>query len=76
VARYWCRHQDCREPYDHPGGTLPPICPACDHVAAWGTRVDASPIPVPVKKAPGRVLFDLTANDRKLLKRLRIRMEE
>jgi len=45
-------------------------------VAAWGTRVDASPIPVPVKKAPGRVLFDLTANDRKLLKRLRIRMEE
>jgi hypothetical protein len=56
-----CRH--CQQAYRHVTGTLPDACPTCGQESDWSA--------VTVEHEP-RVPFNLSRNDRKFLKSIRI----
>lgn len=63
----YCKHEDCRIGTPVRGrGDLPAVCPGCERRGEWTSDVPAKPSTKPA------IPFDLTVNDRRFLKSLRI----
>jgi len=70
----YCRHDHCGKPYDSIAGDQPHICPACGLAAHWTTDPQYR-VKVRSRQKGPRVPFDLTFNDRRLLKAARIAVD-
>lgn len=67
----YCRYEDCGKPDESVAGEQKALCPACRREAKWATEPGH-----PVKATePPRGVLDLTFNDRRFLKQLRIGQE-
>lgn len=67
----YCRHQDCHEAYVSDAGKQPAICPACQRAASWTAIPPHGIRPAAHPDDPKRP-YDLTLNDRRFLRSLRI----
>jgi hypothetical protein len=69
----YCRHEHCGEQVDIVAGQFPAVCPGCERVAKWST----TPGNVVKERRKGpRVPWDLSRNDRRFLRSLRIDPED
>jgi hypothetical protein len=68
----FCRHPNCGKPFESAAGDQPDVCPACRQGGLWSTSPgDGWDATKPVCVAP-QVKFELSFNDRRFLKSLRI----
>lgn len=65
VRTLWCRL--CSVGYASVAGDVPRICPGCDRETVWTTMAPVSDVP--------RFAWELTFNDRRFLKTIRIDAE-
>jgi hypothetical protein len=69
----YCRHPKCGDTVDIVAGQFPAICPHCHLDAMWSTTPGNSH---KERRKNPRVPFDLTLNDKRFLRSLRIQTEE
>jgi hypothetical protein len=67
----WCRHPRCGKGYASVAGDIPTICPACEKPGRWTTEAS-----MPGRRTTPTFPFDLSDNDKRLLKLLRIDWRE
>lgn len=70
----YCMYVGCGDSVEIVAGQFPVKCPGCGRVAKWSTTPGNLVKPKHAKEP--RVKFDLTLNDKRLLKSLRIETEE
>lgn len=68
----YCRYAECGGSVQIVAGTFPPTCPKCGKSSSWST-VPGNIIKARAKRP--RVPFDLTVNDRRFLKSIKIDTE-
>lgn len=66
----YCKYDDCRIGYASVAGDVPSMCPACSRPAHWSTMQPEATYHEPLSP------WNVSRNDRKFLKGLRISSDE